>query len=166
MKKVLRKISILDELAKEMQVISKHQQRTFIGGGTYGDGNNNSSYYTQSQFFNWEGDWTGGFVEGLGYVSADIVITGAPSGYYNPTPYPGQEALFQSAYDIAFANAASGETWNAIRTIGYGILSAIVMNTYGEFNGNDPGMQAINIGVWQGFIDGRKAYGATTENGN
>jgi hypothetical protein len=38
MKKVLRKISMLDELAKEMLVLSKSEQKRFIGGNdtTYG----------------------------------------------------------------------------------------------------------------------------------
>lgn len=103
-------------------------------------------------------------MEGWGWVPSDVVVTGLTSGFYNPNPLPGQEPLYQGAYDAAFENAASGKTSAEILTIVYALFSGIVMNPYGEFNGNDPGMQAINLGTWQGFIDGEKSYKARSGN--
>ncbi len=70
------------------------------GGSYYGDSgyNGDSGYYgdsgygtgsgviTQDQFFNWSGDWPGGYVEGMGYVPADTIIYG-DSGYYGGSGY-------------------------------------------------------------------------------
>ena len=139
----------------------------YYGGSGYYSGSDyygGSGSYTQDQLFNWQGDWTGGYVEGWGWVPADVVVAGLTSGFYNPNPLPGQESLYQGAYDAAFENAASGKTSAAILTIEYALFSGVVMNSDGDFNGNDPGMQAINLGIWQGFIDGKKSYEARSGN--
>jgi hypothetical protein len=49
---------------------------TDANGNTYWHVNDGSSSYpyTQNQFKNWGGPWDGGYVYGLGYVMADIVI--------------------------------------------------------------------------------------------
>ena len=49
--------------------------------------------YTVEEFYNWEGVWPGGYVEGMGYVMGDVVIDGEYTGdkpYYNYSywPYP------------------------------------------------------------------------------
>jgi len=65
------------------------------GGSYYGDSGygTGSGIITQDQFFNWSGDWPGGYVEGMGYVPADTIIYGGSgsyggSGYYDGNSYP------------------------------------------------------------------------------
>jgi hypothetical protein len=55
----------------------------YSGYSGYGTG---SGIITQDQFFNWQGDWPGGYVEGMGYVPPDTIIYGG-SGYYNGSGY-------------------------------------------------------------------------------
>lgn len=76
MKKLTRKT--LDDLAKEMSVINKSGQRSFIGRG---DGTQNNPY-TESEFNNMvsSGIWDGGYVEGWGYTYPNLSCIGSFSG--------------------------------------------------------------------------------------
>ena len=69
------------------------------GNPSYGSGNpsyGGDSYYgggykvyTVEEFYNWEGVWPGGYVEGMGYVVIDGEYTGDKPYYnYSYWPYP------------------------------------------------------------------------------
>ena len=83
------------------------------GNPSYGSGNpsyGGDSYYgggykvyTVEEFYNWEGVWPGGYVEGMGYVMGEVVVYGEYTGYKEPykeeydtpnVPFPG----FPSGY--------------------------------------------------------------------
>jgi hypothetical protein len=69
MKRVRKRIPVLERLAKEMQVLSAEEQRRFLGGGT------GTQYdpYTTNEFdtLRSAGSWFGGYVEGRGYVDSN-----------------------------------------------------------------------------------------------
>ena len=71
----------LDELAKEMPVISEIQQKAFIGGGN----GTSTSPYTAAEYTALcaSGTWDGGYVDGWGYVLQEVVVTGSYSGSEN-----------------------------------------------------------------------------------
>ncbi len=80
MRKLTRKN--LDELAKVMPVISEVEQRMFVGGnsGEIPGGMPNgpdAECYTWEQYWSMvsSGTWTGGFVDGYGYIMPEITIT-------------------------------------------------------------------------------------------
>lgn len=76
MKKITRKN--LDELMVSMPIISEIQQKTYIGGG---DGSPNNPYTVeQYDFLCSIGVWQGGYVEGWGYTSPEVIINGGNSG--------------------------------------------------------------------------------------
>lgn len=68
------------------------------GGSYYGDSGyrTGSGVITQDQFFNWSGDWPGGYVEGMGYVPPDTIIYGG-SGYYDGSGYYGDSGYYSSS---------------------------------------------------------------------
>lgn len=76
MKKKLTKMT-LDELAKVMPIISEWEKRTMIGSsGVLGSAESPYSVSSFEMILN-AGGWTsGGFVEGMGYVNAEVTITG------------------------------------------------------------------------------------------
>lgn len=76
MKKLSRKN--LDELAMVMPVLSETEQRMFVGGNSGGmPSGPDAEIYTWEQYWsmNASGTWTGGYVEGYGYVTPDVTIT-------------------------------------------------------------------------------------------
>lgn len=76
MKKLTRKS--LEELAKTLPVIEESFQMSYVGGG---DGTS-ASPYTQAEFDSIadSGTWSGGYVEGWGYVGGEVICT--PGGNY------------------------------------------------------------------------------------
>ncbi|WP_294080539.1 hypothetical protein [Proteiniphilum sp. UBA5384] len=91
----MKKIPVLERLAREKQVLSEEEQRKFIGGG---DGSQNNPY-TQYEFnAMWSvGSWRGGYVgiyyyDSNGYVassSGDYGSYGGSSGSYGSSGYYG-----------------------------------------------------------------------------
>ncbi len=76
MKKLTRKS--LDELAKTSQVIDRSFQMSYVGGG---DGTSINPYNRyEFDCMVSASTWRGGYVEGWGYVSDDVIIT--PNGDY------------------------------------------------------------------------------------
>ena len=89
MKKLSRKN--LDELAKMMPVLSETEQRMFVGGSGNGYVYSNEEF----QILYLSGNWKGGEVEDLGYISANGIPTDGlqvgmngwfGSYYIGPTP--------------------------------------------------------------------------------
>ena len=76
MRKVTRKS--LDELAKVMPVLSEMEQRSFIGGTEYPPSGSHTQPYTWEEYDRMvaSGNWNGGYIVGVGYMSPDVVITG------------------------------------------------------------------------------------------
>lgn len=77
----------LDELAMIMPAILDGEQRSIIGGtGVYGD---KDCPYTQAQYEEMaaSGTWTGGYVEGWGYTTADAEVTGNKNTTYSIQDY-------------------------------------------------------------------------------
>ncbi|MDR0332465.1 MAG: hypothetical protein LBI15_03290 [Dysgonamonadaceae bacterium] len=72
----------LDELRKSiaksetMSVIDRNEQSGYVGRWSEGDGSQ-SNPFSQDYFFSFsEGGWTGGHVEGMGYVPGDVEVIG------------------------------------------------------------------------------------------
>lgn len=78
MKKTMKKIPVLERLAREMQVLSETEQRRYIGGGNGSPDNP----YTLAEYFSLQsgGCWYGGYVVGQGYTDANGYWGGSGSG--------------------------------------------------------------------------------------
>lgn len=68
----------LEELAKVMPVLSEMEQRSFIGGTEFPPSGSHTQPYTWEEYelMVASGNWNGGYIEGFGYMSSDVVITG------------------------------------------------------------------------------------------
>lgn len=79
MKKLEKKT--LDELASIMPVISETETAQIIGGS----GSASGTMYTwaQAESMMDNGTWTGGYVEGMGYVLPEVVVSGSTSTTYS-----------------------------------------------------------------------------------
>ena len=85
-KRTLRK-SNLDELAQVMPVLNEKVQQKFVGGG---DGSANCPYTVyEYDWMSGSGSWNGGYVEGMGYVLAEVTVTGSYSAGCQETTYNG-----------------------------------------------------------------------------
>jgi hypothetical protein len=76
----------LDELRKSisksetMSIIDTNEQSAYVGRWCGGDGTQ-SNPFSQYYFYSFsEGGWTGGHVEGMGYVPGDVYIYGCSNG--------------------------------------------------------------------------------------
>jgi hypothetical protein len=107
----------LDDLAVTMQVMSEDKQRRYVGGADsdFYYGYTGTVYSTNAyNALVASGAWSGGVVEGMGYVMEDVVITGSPSSYYsNALMYEGVPYLYggmdSSGMDCsALVNLATG----------------------------------------------------------
>lgn len=77
MKKLTKKN--LDELAKVMPVLSETEQRSYVGGGGTPEGSGlYGPPYTLEEYrvMIASGHWSGGVVEGYGYITSEETITG------------------------------------------------------------------------------------------
>lgn len=83
-KKITR--ATLNELAKEMALLSEQEQKAYLGGGS-GTEMDPYTYIEYSRLAD-NGLWTGGHVEGLGYISTVEVIV------YAQRPYPSILSIF------------------------------------------------------------------------
>jgi hypothetical protein len=152
MKTVMKRIPVLERLAKEMQVLSTEEQRMFLGGGT------GTQYdpYTTNEFdtLRSAGSWFGGYVEGRDYVDASGFWGGSSgsngsdssSGNYGSSGYYGSSGDNGSSGNYPPENGTHVE--DGMCTLG-AIMKAVYelgMNTtYSEINRELLGYQVINL---------------------
>lgn len=165
MKKISRKN--LQGLRSQFPVLSEEEMRYYVGGydGGYSGGgigddwlnhgfyfvdpDGNSHWYrgyTQEELDNWKGDWTGGWVYGLGYVSSDGFCYGTYQGGNNYNPW--------GDYD-AWGNGYPG--WPGTGYPGY-------FGFYGYYGYNDSN-DSGNNGNWGGG-GGSGSNGSSTSDAN
>jgi hypothetical protein len=73
--KRLEKVSLFEKMASELQVLREEECKGVLGGGngTYGNPYSSNEYWSMLDTGNWT---TGGYVNGMGYVSPKVTITG------------------------------------------------------------------------------------------
>lgn len=128
----MRKITRQDfqKLQQHYPVLTEEEMRYYVGG--YSDGYSsggiddwlnhgfggydpNGNYhwysgYTLDELNNWEGDWPGGWVYGLGYVAPDTVIY----GYYGDTSRPHYEIFNSTHFNYDFVEGmGAGATYQS-----------------------------------------------------
>ncbi|MDR1682855.1 MAG: hypothetical protein LBS25_05665 [Candidatus Symbiothrix sp.] len=121
MKRELRKISILDDLAVKMSVIGREEQRSLVGGGTgtYGDP------YTETEFNTMcdNGTWGGGYVNwggtmGITYTMDDLECE---IKNFDPKKYEYYEDLSNWSHRFTQTSFWEGllDVVNSINPVGY-----------------------------------------------
>ncbi|GHV41006.1 hypothetical protein FACS1894179_08450 [Bacteroidia bacterium] len=121
MRKLTR--SDVDTLRKELPVLDETMQKSIYGGcGSYGGDswNGSDSWYTMAQYETLigSGNWTGGYVEGLGYVAK-------PTGVFSDSNirfYAGSKDFYDQMQGSGFGNFVSGLADFADPTPIYGLL--------------------------------------------
>ena len=172
MKKLTRKN--LDELAKVMPVLSETEQRMFVGGNSGGiPGGSDMGTYTWDQYWSMSesGIWTGGIVDGYGYISpeatitADGKITSSFSGLSN-------DFVWAEGVGITgnFAYGGSYLIENGYMSVGCGIYSHIGndITTTGSVivyvNGTEVMRQSLSTSPSMVYESGSIPVGSTTFN--
>ncbi len=117
----------LDELAKEMPIISEREEQIFEAemNGEMPSGSNTQPYsWEEYQAMVASGTWNGGYVEGYGYIFQDVDITTYDPNNFPSTGVESYDIMYRGGFDIGYKAGKSGKTWDDILVyIGSGLAT-------------------------------------------
>ena len=116
-----------------MPVLNEKVQRKFVGGG---DGSANCPYTVyEYDWMSGSGSWNGGYVEGMGYVLAEVTVTGSYSAGCQETTYNGLGSFVETIErDIPGYDEALGFATGVFVDVNGENLSGVVVKGISDYN--------------------------------
>ena len=166
--KKLTKLS-LKQLADEMPVIESENQLTLLGGG---DGTINNPYtYEEMNWMISSGSWGGGYVEGMvgyiGYVSSEVLVSGALGGTTTNQTWSDISSLEQGQNNVGWFEGAmisasafiySGGLSATLSALGVVNAASDLQNDFTQIKNlmNDQGIDEVRVAykIYNGIPDG------------
>ncbi|MDR1503602.1 MAG: hypothetical protein LBT43_14240 [Prevotella sp.] len=154
----MRKLTRLDveALKKEMPVLDEAFQRSIYGGcGSY----NGGYVYSMEQYESMlaSGSWTGGTVEGVGYISAEVTVRPYYDSDLRKTGVESYDSQYKAGFELGFQLGLKGGYANWMAAMGSSLLSgASAGSDFGDVNYD---MTHYSDGVRDGFYNARNKYG-------
>jgi hypothetical protein len=160
MKKLRR--SDVEALRKELPVLDEEMQRRIYGGcGNYGGDywNGSDPYYTMAEYdaLIGSGNWTGGYVEGMGYVAKPTVVSPYYDSDLRQTGVASYDSQYKAGFELGYQLGLNGGFDNWMAAMGSSLLSgASAGSDFGDVNYD---MVHFSDGIRDGFYNARNKYG-------
>lgn len=140
MKKKITRMDLAG-LRNHFEILTEAEKRMCIGCGT----GTQEDPYTIDEFNNWQGDWTGGWIYGMGFIGPEVVVYGGGTSYSSGEIY-GSEYPF-NPYSDFYSGSAYGQGNPDSSTMGNDCVAHTIFNAISHF-GNSGNVTFDGVNSW------------------